>query len=134
MRFHIGIGYAIAALAIFGTIVAGSPAVIGSAAPPPDPVQVAPTNYKVMFENDRVRVLSFHAQPGDAWGLHAHPDAVVISLGDYVVRNVVPGSPATERTAHRGDAAWIPARSHTGENTGGTAMDCILVELKEPAH
>ena len=40
-----------------------------------DPVQVAPNNYKVVFENGRVRVLSFHGRPGNRWGLHAHPDA-----------------------------------------------------------
>ena len=97
-----------------------------------DPVRVAPNNYKVVFENDRVRVLSFHGDPGARWGLHAHPDAVVVSLDDYTVRNVVPGAEPTVRAAKRGDTAWIPARSHTGENIGTTPMDCVLVELKEP--
>jgi hypothetical protein len=97
-----------------------------------DPIQVAPNNYKVVFENARVRVLSFHARPGEKWGLHAHPDAVVVSLDQYKVRNVVPGAEPTVREAKRGDVAWIPARSHTGENIGETDMDCILVELKEP--
>jgi quercetin dioxygenase-like cupin family protein len=97
-----------------------------------DPVQVAPENYRVVFENERVRVLSFHANPREKWKLHAHPDSVVVSLGQYKVRNIVPGSEPTTREARRGDVAWIPARSHTGENIGGTEMDCILVELKEP--
>jgi len=77
-------------------------------------------------------VLSFHADPTGTSGLHAHPDAVVISLNDYEVLNVVPGSEPSRRNAKRGDAAWIPARSHTGENIEGTDMDCVLVELKEP--
>jgi hypothetical protein len=96
-----------------------------------DPVQVAPNNYKVVFENDRVRVLSFHAHPGGKWPLHAHPDMVVVSLDAYMVRNVVPGAEPTVRETKRGDVAWIPARSHTGENIGSTDMDCVLVELKE---
>lgn len=95
-----------------------------------DPIVVAPNNYKVVFENDKVRVLSFHGKPGDKWGLHAHPDAVVVSLNEYTVRNVVPGNEPTERNAKRGDVLWIPARSHTGENVGGSDMDCVLVELK----
>lgn len=95
-----------------------------------DPVQVAPNNYKVVFENDRVRVLSFHDRPGEKWGLHAHPDMVVISLDAYKVRNVVPGTEPTVRETKKGDVAWIPAREHTGENVGDTDMDCILVELK----
>ena len=97
-----------------------------------DPVQVAPNHYKVVFENDRVRVLSFHSRPGEKWGLHAHPDAVVVSLNEYKVRNIVPGAQPAIREAKRGDVAWIPARSHTGENIGNTEMDCVLVELKEP--
>jgi len=99
---------------------------------PDDPTLVAGKNYKVVLENDQVRVLSFHATPGQAWGLHAHPNAVVVSLDDYRVKNVVAGNEPTVRTAKRGDVLWIPARSHTGENVGGTDMDCVLVELKTP--
>jgi len=99
-----------------------------------DPIEVAPNNYKVVFENERVRVLSFHAGPGEQWALHSHPDSVVISLNEYQVRNAVPAAQPTVRAAKRGDVAWIPARSHTGENVGGTEMDCILVELKKPKH
>jgi quercetin dioxygenase-like cupin family protein len=97
-----------------------------------DPIQVAPDYYRVVFENERVRVLAFHAGPGASWGLHAHPDAVVVSLNDYRVRNVVPGTEPTVREARWGDIAWIPARSHTGENVGDSEMDCVLIELKEP--
>jgi hypothetical protein len=55
---------------------------------------------------------------------------VVVSTSDYTVRNLVPGSSPTTRHAKRGDAAWVPERSHTGENLGDTNMDCVLVELK----
>jgi hypothetical protein len=95
-----------------------------------DPTIVAGKNYKVVFENEHVRVLSFHARPSEAWGLHSHPNAVVVSLDDYKVKNVIPGKEPTVRAAKRGDVLWIPARSHTGENVGSTDMDCILVELK----
>jgi hypothetical protein len=98
-----------------------------------DPTLVAPDHYKVVFENPRVRVLAFHAEPGARWRLHSHPDMVVVSVSDYTVRNLVPGSAATVRHARRSDAVWVPARSHTGENSGATGMDCVLVELKEPS-
>jgi beta-alanine degradation protein BauB len=97
-----------------------------------DPVKAAPDHYKVIFENERVRVLSFHSSPGEKWPLHMHPDAVTVSLTDYKLRNVVPGTVATIVERKRGDAYWIPARSHTGENIGTTDMDSIIVELKEP--
>ena len=97
-----------------------------------DPIQVAPNNYKVVFENERVRVLSFHAPPGEKWKLHSHPDQIVVSLDPYKVRNVVAGAEPTVRQTKRGDVKFIPATSHTGENIGETDMDCIIVELKEP--
>ena len=96
-----------------------------------DPICVAPNNYKVVFENERVRVLQFHGPPKAKWGLHQHPDAVVVSLNEYVVRNVVVGAEPTVREATAGDVTWSPAKMHTGENIGSTDMDCILVELKE---
>lgn len=118
-----------------GADVAGasSTATAGAGAlKPDDPIVVAGKNYKVVLENDRVRVLSFHAAPGETWGLHAHPNTVVVSLDDYQVRNMVPGQEPIVRTANRGDVLWIPSRSHTGANVGGTNMDCVLIELKTP--
>ncbi|MDP9104937.1 MAG: cytoplasmic protein [Candidatus Eremiobacteraeota bacterium] len=96
-----------------------------------DPIRVAPHNYSVVFENEQVRVLSFHGRPNDKWGLHAHPDAVVVSLSEYTVRNAVAGAEPTVRQAKAGDVTWSSARTHTGENIGSTDMNCILVELKE---
>lgn len=96
-----------------------------------DPIRVAPHNYRVVFENERVRVLSFHGRPQESWGLHAHPDVVVVSLSEYIVRNAVVGAEPTVRQATLGDVTWSPAKTHAGENIGSTDMDCILVELKE---
>jgi quercetin dioxygenase-like cupin family protein len=95
-----------------------------------DPIEVAPSLYRVVLENERVRVLAFRGQPGASWGLHAHPNMVVVSLSSYVVRNVVPGDEPSVRQTRHGEVAWIPARSHTGENVGDTEMECVLVELK----
>ena len=98
-----------------------------------DPIEVAPELYRVVFENEQVRVLAFRGPSGVRWGLHSHPDMVVVSVNDYEVRNVVPGAAPTTRRRQRGDVSWIPARSHSGENVGGTAMECVLVELKPRA-
>jgi len=96
-----------------------------------DPTVVAPDNYTIAFENERVRVLRFHARPTERWNLHSHPNSVVVSLSAYQVRNAVPGIAPTVRNAKAGDVAWISALSHTGENSGDTDMECILVELKD---
>lgn len=97
-----------------------------------DAIKVAPEVYKVVFENERVRILNFVTEPGQKWPLHAHPDSVAISLSEYDVRNVIPGKPPTERHSKLGDVRWISATSHIGENSGSTEMRGLIVELKDP--
>ncbi len=97
-----------------------------------DAVRVAPQVYQVVFENERVRVLSFVTEPGQVWPLHSHPDSVAISLTDYSVRNIIPGQAPTERHSKPGDVRWIQATAHIGENSGSTQMRGVIVELKEP--
>jgi hypothetical protein len=96
-----------------------------------DPLTMAPANYELVFENERVRVLMFTSRPGAKWGLHAHPDQVSIALAEYDIRNIVPGNAPTELHRKPGDVRWIPATSHTGENIGSTEARSVVVELKK---
>ena len=105
---------------------------VAAADPPRDALLVAPNVYKVVFENERVRVLGFVTEPGQVWPLHAHPDSVAVSLSEYDVRNIIPGNAPTERHSKLGDVRWIPATSHTGENSGTTEMRGLIIELKQP--
>jgi hypothetical protein len=97
-----------------------------------DALQVAPDVYKLAFENERVRVLSFVTAPGQKWALHSHPDSLAVSLSEYSVRNIVPGQAPAERHSKPGDVRWIPATAHMGENMGTTEMRGLIVELKNP--
>jgi len=99
---------------------------------PRDALLVAPNVYKVVFENERVRVLRFVTEPGQKWPLHAHPDSVAVSLSEYDVRNIIPGNAPTERHSNLGDVRWIAATSHIGENSGTTEMRGLIIELKQP--
>ncbi|NKX50241.1 cytoplasmic protein, partial [Arthrobacter deserti] len=44
-----------------------------------DPVTTDPDHYRVVLENDRVRVLEFTDQPGDKTNVHRHPDSLMVS-------------------------------------------------------
>ena len=44
----------------------------------PDAVTTDPDKYKVIFENDRVRVFDYTDKPGDKTKMHHHPDSVYI--------------------------------------------------------
>ena len=48
-----------------------------------DPTVTDPDKYKVIFENDRVRVLDCTDAPGDRTNVHNHPDSVMIALSTY---------------------------------------------------
>src|SRR6266487_796431 len=51
-----------------------------------DPVPLYPENYKVLFENDRVRVLDFRLRKGATEKLHSHPANVTVFLTDVKIR------------------------------------------------
>ena len=113
-------------------LLASSALLCSAATPYKDALKIAPEVYKVVFENERVRVLSFVTEPGQKWPLHSHPDSVAVSLSDYSVRNVIPGKAPTERHSKLGDVRWIDATDHIGENSGPTQMRGLIIELKEP--
>ena len=45
---------------------------------PADPTITDPGLYRVIFENDRVRVLEYRDRPGDRTSRHGHPDTVMV--------------------------------------------------------
>jgi len=45
-----------------------------------DPTSTDPDKYKVIFENDRVRVLEYRDEPGQRPEPHEHPESVMYTL------------------------------------------------------
>ncbi len=95
-----------------------------------DPVTTNPDHYKVVFENDRVRVLEYTDRPGDKTTPHEHPDSVMHTLSSFRRRL---GAHHTQRDVElpAGRTTWLPAQRHYGENIGDTTTHVLLVELKE---
>jgi hypothetical protein len=96
-----------------------------------DPVQVAPDKYKVLLENDRIRVLEFQDKPSDKEGMHSHPDYVVYVVSDFKRKFTEPDGNTREAEGKAGQVLWRGTESHSGENIGTTATHVILIELKE---
>ena len=48
-----------------------------------DPAVSNPDHYKVVFENERVRVLEYTDAPGDTTTAHEHPDSVMYTLSSF---------------------------------------------------
>ena len=96
-----------------------------------DPTVTDPTLYRVVFENERVRVLQYRDEPGDRTHAHRHPDSVMVTLSAFR-RRVTSGDRSAEVELPAGEARWVGAQEHTGENIGDTQTHSIFIELKEP--
>jgi beta-alanine degradation protein BauB len=97
-----------------------------------DPALTNPDHYKVVFENDRVRVLEYTDVPGDRTTPHRHPDSVMYTLSSFR-RRLVSGDVSREVQLEAGTVGWLPAQEHHGENIGDTPTHVLFVELKERA-
>jgi hypothetical protein len=97
-----------------------------------DPAVTNPHLYRVVMENDRVRVLEYRDRPGDRTTPHGHPDSVMVTLSAFR-RRLIDGDRAADVELTEGLVRWLPAQEHAGENIGDTETHVIFVELKEPA-
>ena len=97
-----------------------------------DPIKVGPNIYKVVHENDRVRVLEIRFKPGDSIAMHSHPDHYVIVTSGGTLQLSKPDGTKSDITAKAGEVLWIPAESHAAKNTGTTEIVGYVNELKEP--
>ncbi len=84
------------------------------------------------MENERVRVLRYHDEPGEKTHLHRHPDSVVYALASFARKLAFPDGTQSTRVFSKGDVMWVPAQIHLGENIGTTSTEVLLVEMKQP--
>jgi len=96
-----------------------------------DPIVTDPEKYRLLWENDRVRVLEYRDSPADQTHPHDHPDSVMITLSSFE-RSISSGDQEISVHLEAGQARWLGAQTHTGHNTGDTDTRAIFVELKEP--
>lgn len=104
--------------------------VFGTAALAHDPVQTDGDKYKVIFENERVRVLEYKDWPGEKTHQHRHPAFVLYALAPFKRRILLPDGKAMLREFKTGDVLYSDAQTHIGENVGDTPTHVIMVEMK----
>ncbi|SRR5258708_14791754 len=99
-----------------------------------DVMKAAPDHYKVLVDNEHVRVVENILKPGekDSWHTHAAGWYYVTKPGTMKVVHADGKSEIWEAKAR--EAGWMEAEApHTSENTGKTPMSFILVEVKSAA-
>src|SRR5215475_13470719 len=88
-------------------------------APPQDPAKLSPDIYKVILDNDRLRVIDYHLKAGGKEPTHSHPaGAFVYYFTDAKTRTTLPDGRVSEDSKKAGDYVWRDPVTHTGENIG----------------
>ena len=98
-----------------------------------DPAETNPSLYKVVFENDRVRVLEYLDHPGDRTTPHEHPDSVMYTLTSFSRRLYAADGDSRDVEIEAGMTGWLPAQQHAGHNIGDSHTHVLFVELKDRA-
>jgi quercetin dioxygenase-like cupin family protein len=97
-----------------------------------DPIQTDGDKYKVILENERVRVLDYKDKPGEKTHQHEHKDFVLYSLSPFKRKLTFPSGKSISREFKTGDVIWMRRQTHIGENIGDTDTHVLIIELKEP--
>ena len=92
--------------------------------------KVAPDHYKLVLENDKLRVLEYKDKPGDKTELHSHSDMVVYVVKGGKYRFTSPGGESLEIETAPGLAMYQDASEHTTENIGTGETHAVMIELK----
>lgn len=98
-----------------------------------DAIQTDGDKYKVILENDCVRVLDYYDRPGEKTLQHKHPAFVLYALSPFKRTLTLPDGKVLKREFKAGDVMWSEAQTHIGENVGQTPTHVLIVELKKPS-
>jgi hypothetical protein len=98
-----------------------------------DPAHTDGDKYKVLLDNERVRVLAYNDRPGDRTHQHRHPAFIVYALAPFRRRLTLADGRQVEREFKAGDVMYSNGESHIGENIGTTPTQVLMVEIKATA-
>jgi len=96
-----------------------------------DALASSPANFKLLLDNDYVRVLEYTLGPGkkDEWHTHPAKSSYVVSGGQLKV--YLENGETIMADEENGTASWMDAvGKHYVENVGTTPVKIILTEIK----
>jgi len=96
-----------------------------------DPAKVDPKHYKVVFNNEYVRILDVRQKPGEKSPMHSHPNHVVYWLAGSTLKFTSSDGKTKTVTTKAGQAVWRNAETHTVEVIGKTESHALDIELKK---
>jgi beta-alanine degradation protein BauB len=111
-----------------------SVALLAPSAHAQDVMAVAKNHYRVLVDNERVRVVENTLQPGEKDPMHTHPAGWYYVTRPGTMKVVFADGHMESWAPKAGESGWSAAEPpHTSENVGNALMSYVLVELKSPA-
>jgi hypothetical protein len=131
---HIGYRMTRLALAAGALMVTVSIAAAQGTADPDKPV-TPPDSYRVVMENDRVRIIEIHIKAHSKVDVDSpvNRERFLYMLSDGALILAPPGKTPYEFALHAGETAVFPAVSPTVGNDTDSAVRALMVEVKEPS-
>ena len=96
-----------------------------------DPARLDPAHYRVLLDNEYVRILDVRQKPGDKSPMHSHPHHAVYWLTSSTLKFTSPDGKTNTVTTKAGQVVWRDAETHTVEITGNTDSHALDIELKK---
>lgn len=102
-----------------------------------NPVKVDPKHYKVVYEDETVRVLRLNFGPREKSVMHEHPiGTCAIFLTEFHGRDTTEDKKVTSNNYKAGDVVCEPVKPgvarHLPENASDMPHELIVVERKQP--
>lgn len=96
-----------------------------------DPVQLNPEMFKVLLEDERVRVIDDRVPAGAKVAMHSHGEYVVYPLTSYTMKFTFPDGSTRVVEVQQGTPRHVKGIVHAEENIGTTEAHAVLIELKD---
>ncbi len=98
----------------------------------PDVLVAAKAAYKLLLENDSVRVMEVRLKPGQRALMHNHPNSHVVYVkSDSRFKLTSPDGKEDVIDLKAGQTLWMDAGPHEAENVGKTDFDNLVIEVKK---
>ena len=95
-----------------------------------DPVKTSPQYYKVLLENDRVRVTETSYKPGADSGMVQRSDRVVRALTDGTLEKITPDGKKEIIEWKTGQVRYGKKETYSQKNIGKTDLVLFVTNLK----
>ncbi|MEJ0077247.1 MAG: hypothetical protein WDO17_17775 [Alphaproteobacteria bacterium] len=107
---------------------------LAAAQPDPEKPVTPPDSYRVVMENDRMRMIEVHIRAHSKVNVDspANRERFLYMLSDGALILQPPGKTPYEFALHAGETAVFPAVSPVVENDTNSAVRALMVEIKQP--